>query len=64
MIKPIRAGSEPRCTTELKIARFVSPLFDFVAIKFPGLNPVILLINDNLGIISKLMMSFFVKCTI
>ncbi len=41
-----------------------SPLIDFVAIKFPGLNPVILLINDNLGIISKLKMSFFVKCII
>jgi hypothetical protein len=37
--KPNKAGFEPICVTELKIAKFVIPFTDFVPIRFADLYP-------------------------
>jgi hypothetical protein len=39
------AGAEPKCVTELKMAKFETPSFDFVPIKFADLYPVAELIR-------------------
>jgi hypothetical protein len=48
VIIPINGGLDPRCTTELKIARLETPLLDLVPIRLAGLNPVMLFIRFSL----------------
>jgi hypothetical protein len=52
-MKPIKAGFAPKCITELKIARFVSPFGLQVPMRFILLNPVMEFISAALSRFSK-----------
>ncbi|WP_290627866.1 hypothetical protein [Altibacter sp.] len=57
MIKPSRAGSLPKCTTELKTATLGCPSAEIVPIRLAGLIPVIALMSFNRATLDKALMS-------
>ena len=61
VIIPRSGGLDPRCTSELKMAKFSLSSPEIVPIRLAGLYPVILLIKFNLEILSRLSMSSLVK---
>ena len=61
IIKPMSAGLLPKCTIELKIARFVSFFEEILPIRFAGFIPVIELTKLSLLILFSFNRSLFEK---